>query len=72
MLDRHGQLKLVDPFYVAGHRLSDAALSNYAEFCRVLPANRRRYMLQVPHFSQPYAADQLAALRKVVAEAGND
>lgn len=63
MLDRAGQLKLVDPFYVAGSDLVGAALSDYAEFCRVLPPDRRRYMLQIPHFSQPYAADDLAALR---------
>lgn len=69
MLDRTGQLKLVDPFYVAGVDLFGAAQSDYREFCKILPADRRRYMLQIPHFSQPYAADQLAALRKVVLDA---
>ena len=67
MTAEDGQLKLVDPFYVAGAVLFGAVLEDYAQFCSVLPPSRHRYMLQIPHFSEAYASDQLRALRAATA-----
>lgn len=58
-----GSIRLVDPFFVDGGALTAAARDNYAAFCRILPPERRRHLLQIPHFSQPYAREQLAELR---------
>ncbi|MFC7622094.1 hypothetical protein [Microlunatus sp. GCM10028923] len=67
MLDSTGQLKLVDPFGLAGSEVYGLARSDYPSFCELVPAWSRRHMLQIPHFSQPYAAQDLRALRAVVA-----
>lgn len=63
MVAADGQLKLIDPFYVAGARLFGAAQDDYEAFCEVIPASHHRHMLAIPHFSQSYAADELVALR---------
>lgn len=61
-----GSARLVDLFYVDGGRLSAAASADYAAFCRVVPPEQHRHLLQVPHFSQPYAREQLRRLRAVM------
>lgn len=68
MLDTRGQLKLVDPFGLAGAELYGFAQSDYPSFCKLMPTEQRRHMLQIPHFSQPYAATQLRALQTVIRE----
>lgn len=61
-----GSARLVDLCYVDGGRLSAAASADYAAFCRVVPPERHRHLLQLPHFSQPYAREQLRRLRAVM------
>ncbi|GAB3758167.1 hypothetical protein [Microlunatus parietis] len=66
LLDSEGQLKLVDPFGLAGAELYGMAESDYPSFCKLVPTDERRYMLQIPHFSQSYAAPLLRTLRAVI------
>jgi hypothetical protein len=58
-----GSIRLVDPFFVDGGALSTAARDDYAEFCRIVPPERHRHLMQLPHFSQPYARELLLELR---------
>lgn len=66
MLDTGGHLKLVDPFGLAGAELYGLAQSDYPSFCELVPPESRRYMLQIPHFSQSYAAPQLRLLQAAI------
>ncbi len=63
MLGRDGHLKLIDPFGLDGHAMCAAAIADHAAFSRIVPPDRHRYLLQLPHFSQSYAAEQRKALR---------
>lgn len=66
LLDSDGQLKLVDPFGLAGAELFGMAQSDYRSFCKLVPKEERLYMLQIPHFSQAYAAPLLRKLHAVM------
>lgn len=63
MLGHDGHLKLIDPFGLDGHAMCAAAIADHAAFSRIVPLDRHRYLLQLPHFSQSYAAEQRKALR---------
>ncbi|QDP97127.1 hypothetical protein FOE78_15400 [Microlunatus elymi] len=64
MIAADARLKLVDPLYVAGEQLYAAARDNYPEFCRIIPPERHRYLLQIAIFDQPDVAADLPALRQ--------
>lgn len=69
LVDRGGQPKLIDLFFVDGNAMCDALIADPADFARAYPADRRRYLLDAPHFGRSYAADQYtqvsAALAKI-------
>ncbi|WP_157181541.1 hypothetical protein [Actinopolymorpha alba] len=52
-----GHLKLIDLVGVAGGLIQEQIHADLAEFFRVIPRDRCRYFLEIPHFSRDYAAD---------------
>ena len=53
-----GQLKLIDLLGVAGGPIVEQMNADMDEFLRIMPRDRCRYMLDIPHFSRSYAARQ--------------
>ena len=67
-----GHLKLIDLLGVAGGLILDLVHADMDEFLRVIPRDRCRYILEIPHFSRDYAAAQRAQLVADLAAYGLD
>lgn len=65
-----GQIKLVDLLGVAGGLLTDRLTADYDGFLRILPRERFAYLLEIPHFSRDYAAEQRREVEAVLAAHG--
>ncbi|GAA4987105.1 hypothetical protein [Actinopolymorpha pittospori] len=57
-----GRLKLIDLLGVAGGLILDQIHADMDEFLRLMPRDRCRYILEIPHFTREYAARQRAQL----------
>ncbi|MEQ7126564.1 hypothetical protein ABN034_18790 [Actinopolymorpha sp. B11F2] len=62
-----GHLKLIDLLGVGGGPMLDQMEADMGEFLRVIPRERCRYMLEIPHFSRDYAADDRARVEAAFA-----
>jgi hypothetical protein len=56
----NGHLKLIDLLGRGGGPMLDLMEADMDQFLRVIPRERCRYMLEIPHFSRDYAADDRA------------
>lgn len=55
-----GHIKLIDLLGVGGGPIVEQMNADMDEFLRIMPRDRCRYMLDIPHFSRSYAAAQRA------------
>jgi hypothetical protein len=62
-----GQLKILDLFYVSGYDLLEVLETDPTAFHSAFPPERRRYLLELPHFTRDYAAGDLARFRAALA-----
>jgi hypothetical protein len=65
-----GQIKLVDLLGVGGGPLTDLLCSDYEALLRILPRERFKYLLEIPHFSRGYAARRRRDVEGVLAAYG--
>ncbi|GAB3415462.1 hypothetical protein [Flindersiella endophytica] len=70
MRSADGQIKLVDLLGVGGGELTDLLCADYDELLRILPRERFKYLLEIPHFSRDYAAQQRRDVEAVLAAHG--
>jgi hypothetical protein len=65
MRSADGHVKLIDLLGVAGGPMVEMINADIDEFLRIIPRERCRYMLEIPHFGRSYAEQD----RRLVAAA---
>lgn len=70
MRSADGQIKLVDLLGVGGGELTDLLCADYDALLRILPRDQFTYLLEIPHFSRDYAAQQRRDVEAVLAAHG--
>ncbi|MEU4198014.1 hypothetical protein AB0E69_39390 [Kribbella sp. NPDC026611] len=64
MLDLTGQIKFVDLFASAGHKMFAALVEDPAEFTARVPANRRQFMTEIGYATRVWTPAQITAYRQ--------
>ena len=69
MQDASGQVKIIDPFYMQGKELYGHVLSDPAEVLALFPAEKRRFMFEIPVIAREATEQEVSNLKASLAAA---